>query len=82
MRVVLEEHFIIDEPAHVERWLSLTPTVPKEITAKIKRPLCDIGEARIAAMAEAEIEFAVLSNVASVQGALDAATAMTLATGE
>ena len=79
MRIALEEHFIIDEPAHVERWLSLIPTVPKEITEKIKRPLCDIGEARIAAMAEADIDFAVLSNVASVQGTLDAATALTLA---
>ena len=79
MRIALEEHFIIDEPAHVERWLSLIPTVPEEITAKIKRPLSDIGEARIAAMAAADIDFAVLSNVASVQGALDAATAMTLA---
>ena len=79
MRIALEEHFVIDEPVHIDRWLTLIPTVPKEITAKIKVPLCDIGEARIAAMAEAKIDFAVLSNVASVQGALDAATAMRLA---
>ena len=79
MRIALEEHFVIDEPAHVERWLTLIPTVPKQITAKIKGPLCDFGEARIAAMAEAKIDFAVLSNVATVQGALDPATAMTLA---
>ena len=79
MRIALEEHYVIDEPSHVARWLTLIPNVPKEIVAKIKGPLCDIGEARIAAMAEANIDFAVLSNVGTVQGALDAATAMTLA---
>ena len=79
MRIALEEHFVIDEPSHVDRWLTLIPTVPKDITARIKRPLCDLGEARIAAMAEANIDFAVLSNVGTVQGTLDAATAMTLA---
>ena len=79
MRIALEEHFIINEPAHVERWLTLIPTVPQEITAKIKQPLCDVGEARIAAMAAANIDFAVLSNVATVQGRLDAATALSLA---
>ena len=79
MHIALEEHFVIDEPAHVDRWLTLVPTVPKDIIARIKRPLCDLGEARIAAMAEAHIDFAVLSNVGTVQGTLDAATAMTLA---
>ena len=79
MRIALEEHFVIDEPAHVDRWLTLVPTVPKDIIARIKGPLCDVGEARIAAMAEAHIDFAVLSNVGTVQGTLDAATAMTRA---
>ncbi len=79
MRIALEEHFVLDAPEHVDRWLTLIPTVPEEITAKIKRPLCDLGEARNAAMAEANIDFAILSNVGTVQGALDAATAMTLA---
>ena len=79
MRIALEEHFVIDQPTHVDRWLTLIPTAPKDITAKIKRPLCDLGEARIAAMAAANIDFAVLSNDATVQGALDAATALTLA---
>ena len=79
MRIALEESLVIDEPTHVERWLSLISTVPKKVTAKIKRPLCDIGETRIAAMAEADIDFAVLSSDASVQGAFHAATAMTLA---
>ncbi len=79
MRIALEEHFVIDEPAHVDRWLTLVPEVPREIIAKIKPALCDIGEARIAAMAEANIDFAVLSNVGTVQGALDPVTAMALA---
>ena len=66
MRIALEEHFVIDEPAHVDCWLTLIPHVPKEIVAKIKGPLCDLGEGRIAAMAEANIDFAVLSNVGAV----------------
>ena len=79
MRIALEEHFVMDNPAHVDRWRTLFPTVPEEMTAKIKRPLYDLGEARIAAMAAADIDFAVLSNVGTVQGSLDAATALTLA---
>ena len=79
MRIALEEHFVIDESAHVDRWLTLIPDVPKEIAAKIKTPLCDLGEGRIAAMAAAGIDLAVLSNVGTVQGSLDAATAMRMA---
>ncbi len=75
LRTALEEHFVIDEPAHVDRWLTLVLTVSKDIISRIKGPLCDLGEARIAAMAEPHIDFAVLSNF----GTLDAATAMTFA---
>ena len=78
MRIALEEHFVIDDPVHLDRWLTLIPDVPKEIVAKIKTPLCDLGETRIAAMAAAEIDLAVLSNVGTVQGRLDATTAMRL----
>jgi 2,3-dihydroxybenzoate decarboxylase len=79
MHIALEEHFVIDEPTHVDRWRTLVPFIPEDTFSKIKRPLCDLGEGRIAAMAEAGIDFAVLSNVASVQGHLGARTAMKLA---
>jgi 2,3-dihydroxybenzoate decarboxylase len=79
MRIALEEHFIIDEPTHVERWRTLVPLIPEDKLSKIKQPLCDLGEGRVAAMAEAGIDFAVLSNVATVQGHLEARTAIKLA---
>jgi 2,3-dihydroxybenzoate decarboxylase len=79
MHIALEEHFVIDAPAHVERWRTLVPQIPENRIAKIKQSLCNIGEERIAAMAEAGIDFAVLSNVGTVQGHLDGGKAMKLA---
>jgi 2,3-dihydroxybenzoate decarboxylase len=79
MRIALEEHFIVDAPAHIERWKTVIPFIPESAVAKIEQVLCDVGEGRIAAMTQAGIDFAVLSNVGTVQGQLDAATAMKLA---
>ena len=79
MRIALEEHFVLDQPDHVDRWLTLIPDVPKNIVEKIKPLLCDVGEGRIELMAQAGIDFAVLSNVGSVQGALDPTPALALA---
>jgi len=79
MRIALEEHFVIDDPAHVERWRTLVPWIPENQISKIKQPLSDVGEERIAAMAQAGIDFAVLSNVATVQGQLNARIAMKMA---
>jgi 2,3-dihydroxybenzoate decarboxylase len=79
MRIALEEHFVMDDPVHVERWRTLVPQIPEKAIARIKQPLCDIGEDRIGLMSQAGIDFAVLSNAASVQGQVDAPTAMKLA---
>jgi 2,3-dihydroxybenzoate decarboxylase len=79
MRIALEEHFVLDDPAHVARWRTMVPFIPENDIAKILKPLCDVGEERLAAMAKAGIDLAVLSNGGSVQGHLDATQAMRLA---
>lgn len=66
----------MDQPAHLDRWLTLVPNVPKDIVAKIKPLMCNVGEGRIELMAKAGIDFAVLSNVSFVQGTLDPTPAM------
>ena len=78
-RIALEEHFVLNDPAHIERWLTLIPDVPRAITDKLLAVLSDVGERRLEAMSAAGIDLAVLSNVASVQGILDPTAAMQIA---
>ena len=70
MRIALEEHFVMDEPEHIDRWRSLIPAVPSSITDKILEPLVDLGDARLEAMAKAGIDMAVLSDAGIVQNVL------------
>lgn len=78
-RIALEEHFVLNDPAHIDRWVTLVPGVPRPTLEKILKVLSDVGEARLEAMSDAGIDFAVLSNVGSVQGVLDPTPAMQLA---
>ena len=78
-RIVLEEHFILNKPAHIERWTRTVPQMPQQIIEKLLTKLTDIGDLRLQAMAEAKVDFMVLSNIGSVQGVLDATPAMNLA---
>lgn len=78
-RIALEEHFVLDDPAHWKRSLVLAPNVPRDALDKLRPSLTDIGEGRLEKMAEAGVDFAVLSNIGTVQGILDATPAMRLA---
>ncbi len=78
-RIALEEHFVLNEPTHIERWLTLIPNVPRAMTDKLLSALSDVGERRLEAMSAAGIDLAVLSNVGSVQGVLDPTAAIRLA---
>lgn len=78
-KIALEEHTLIAEPAHIERWLSLAPMIPGPIVDRLVPQLADTGARRLEEMERGDVDLAVLSNVASVQGVLDAATAATLA---
>ncbi len=77
--IALEEHFVLNEPAHLERWTGLIPDAPRAAIDKLTPLLTDLGDRRLDAMSAAGIDLAILSNTASVQGALDATPAMQLA---
>ncbi len=78
-RIALEEHFVMNEPEHVDRWRSLIPTAPSSVTDKILTSLVDVGERRLEAMAEAGIDLAILSDAGIVQNVLDPTPALRLA---
>ena len=59
-RIALEEHFIMNEPEHIDRWRSLVPGVPTSITDKILKPLIDVGEGRLEAMSRAGVDLAIV----------------------
>ena len=75
----LEEHFVMNDPLHIERWRSMAAIIPQPVIEKILPALTDVGEGRLEAMSRAGIEMAVLSNAGSVQGILDPTIAMRLA---
>lgn len=78
-RIALEEHFLLNDPAHIERWATLLPDAPRSVLEKILPTLSDVGERRLEAMTAAGIDMAVLSNVGTVQGMLDPTPALRLA---
>ena len=78
-RIALEEHFVLNEPAHLERWLTLIPDAPKAAIDKLRPVITDVGERRLEAMSAAGIDLAVLSSVGVVQGVLDPTPALQLA---
>ena len=77
--IALEEHFVMNQPEHIDRWRSLTPNVPTSMTDKILKPLIDVGDGRLEAMSKAGIELAVLSDAGIVQNVLDPTPALRLA---
>jgi 2,3-dihydroxybenzoate decarboxylase len=78
-RVALEEHFVLDQPEHIDRWHATAGMIPIAAADHILPVLRDVGERRLEAMSRAGVDFAVLSNVGSVQGVLDPAAALRLA---
>ena len=78
-RIALEEHLVLNDPAHIDRWLSLIPNVPRSAAEKLLPSLIEVGDRRLEAMSAAGIDLAVLSSVATVQGVLDPASALRIA---
>lgn len=78
-RIALEEHFVLNEPAHLERWHTLVPDIPRPAFDKLRPVITDVGERRLEAMSRANIDLAVLSNVGVVQGVLDPTPALQIA---
>jgi 2,3-dihydroxybenzoate decarboxylase len=78
-RIALEEHFVMSDPVHIDRWRSMVTMIPEPFIEKILPVLTDVGDGRLEAMSHAGIDMAVLSNGGSVQGVLDPTIALRLA---
>jgi 2,3-dihydroxybenzoate decarboxylase len=78
-RIALEEHFVMSDPVHIDRWRSMVTMIPEPFIEKILPALTDVGDGRLEAMSHAGIDMAVLSNGGSVQGVLDPTIALRLA---
>jgi 2,3-dihydroxybenzoate decarboxylase len=78
-KIALEEHFLLDKPEHVERFLASVPILPPEAVRAIRPLLHDLGDGRLETMDKAGIRLAVLSSAAIVQGVADRDAALRVA---
>jgi 2,3-dihydroxybenzoate decarboxylase len=67
-KIALEEHMVLDREDHLDRWRTLVPMIPEQFLQRILPPLTDTSSRRLELMDQGEVDLAVLSNVASVQG--------------
>jgi 2,3-dihydroxybenzoate decarboxylase len=77
--IAIEEHLILPDDAHAQLWRDSVPMIPDAGIAKVRPVLEDVGDARLAAMDEAGITRAVLSNVGCVELISDAKRAQAMA---
>jgi hypothetical protein len=61
-RIALEEHFVMNDPVHLDRWRSMVTMIPEPFIEQILPALTDVGDRRLEAMSHAGIDVAVLSN--------------------
>jgi hypothetical protein len=72
-KIALEEHAVLDQEDHIDRWRTLVPMIPEQFQQRLIAQLTDTSR-RLEVMDKAEIDLAVLSNAAVVQGFLDQPT--------
>ena len=77
-RIALEEHVVLDREDHLERWRTLVPMIPEPAIQQILPRLTDTSR-RLELMDQGDVDLAVLSNVATVQGFLDPRAALRIA---
>jgi 2,3-dihydroxybenzoate decarboxylase len=78
-KIALEEHMVLDREDHLDRWRTLVPMIPEQFLQRILPSLTDTSSRRLELMDQGEIDLAVLSNVASVQGFLEPQAALRIA---
>jgi hypothetical protein len=49
-RTALEEHFVMNDPLHIDRWRSMVTMIPEPSIEKILPVLTDVGDGRLEAM--------------------------------
>jgi len=77
-KIALEEHILLDREDHIDRWRTLVPMIPEQFQQRLIAQLTDSSR-RLELMDQGEIELAVLSSGAVVQGFLDPRAAMRMA---
>ena len=69
-KIALEEHMLLDREDHIDRWRALVPMIPEQFQQRLIAQLTDTSR-RLEVMDKGEIDLAVLSSGAVVQGSLD-----------
>ncbi len=77
-KIALEEHVLLDREEHVDRWRTLVPMIPEQFQQRIIPRLTDTSR-RLELMDQGEIDLAVLSSGATVQGFLEPGPALRIA---
>jgi 2,3-dihydroxybenzoate decarboxylase len=77
-KIALEEHMLLDQEDHIDRWRTLVPMIPEQFQQRLIAQLTDTSR-RLEVMDQAGIDLAVLSSGAVVQGSLDPQAALRLA---
>ena len=77
-KIALEEHMLLDREDHIDRWRTLVPMIPEQFQQRLIAQLTDTSR-RLEVMDQGEIDLAVLSNAAVVQGSLEPQAALRIA---
>jgi 2,3-dihydroxybenzoate decarboxylase len=77
-KIALEEHVVLDREEHIDRWRTMVPMIPEQLLPPIISRLTDTSQ-RLELMNQGEIDLAVLSNVAVVQGFVESEAALRIA---
>jgi 2,3-dihydroxybenzoate decarboxylase len=77
-KIALEEHALLDREDHIDRWRTLVPMIPEQFQQRLIAQLTDTSR-RLEVMDKGEIDLAVLSNAAVVQGFLEPRAALRMA---
>jgi 2,3-dihydroxybenzoate decarboxylase len=77
-KIALEEHVLLDREDHIDRWCTMVPMIPEQFQQRLISQLTDASR-RLELMDQGEIDLAVLSNAAVVQGSVDPSAALRIA---
>jgi 2,3-dihydroxybenzoate decarboxylase len=77
-KIALEEHMLLDREDHIDRWRTLVPMIPEQFQQRLIAQLTDTSR-RLEVMDQAEIDLAVLSSGAVVQGSVEPQAALRIA---
>jgi 2,3-dihydroxybenzoate decarboxylase len=77
-KIALEEHVVLDQEDHTDRWRAVVPMIPEPAQQRLLAQLTDTSR-RLELMDQGEIDLAVLSNAAVVQGFVEPQAALRIA---